>query len=43
MVLIISVAVCSSEGNGNKSLAREEYVVAESEFDRVNWFFIQGA
>ena len=40
---IISVAICSTEGNENKSLAKEEYVVEESEFETVNSVCVRGA
>ena len=43
MISIIFVSICSTEGNGNKSLVKEDYVVAESEFVRVNWCFVRDA
>ena len=42
MLSIIFVAICSTEGNGIKSLPREEYAVTESEFETVTSSCVQG-
>ena len=43
MLSIISVAICITEINKNKSEEKEEYVVEEPEFETVNWFSVRGA